>query len=438
MGLSLPSLRTPSWLSARSVRISAGTAVAAVLVVGMIRTSPARSTVSAAWRDASRASTKGWAASWGAAMQPPVQGAGPALNWSRKGFEDQTVRQVIRLSTGGAQVRVRLSNLYGTRPLHVSGATLGRSAGGAMVWPNTMRTLTFGHEKSVVIPAGRDAVSDALALRTSRLERLTVSLRFDERTGRATFHRFAQSSSYRAQGDHLPDQGAGAYTQSTASWYYLSGVEVSGGPVARKRNTVVVFDDSLMDGVGTTAGAGRRFSDRLADRLVAERRTLAVVNAGIGSARLLSDSDCGGEDGLTRFRRDVLDRPGVRSVIVQLGAYDIGAPRPGGPCVQPSPRVSAQQLIAGHRALISEAREDGVKPIGMTIPPLKGALSPFWTPEGERVRQQLNHWIRTSGSYDSVVDADRVLAASGNPAFGVHPEDEGHRAVAAAVDVAAL
>jgi len=54
-------------------------------------------------------------------MQPPVPGndtMGP--NWS-DGFANQTVRQVIRVSRGGSQVRVRLSNLYGTKPLRVTG-----------------------------------------------------------------------------------------------------------------------------------------------------------------------------------------------------------------------------------------------------------------------------------------------------------------------------
>ncbi|MFI0356543.1 GDSL-type esterase/lipase family protein [Actinomadura sp. 9N407] len=425
----------------RFVQIAVGTLVAAVLVVGMVRTSPARSTVSAALRDASTSTP--WAGAWGTAVQPPLGGP----NWSKSGFEDQTVRQVIRLSTGGAQVRIRLSNLYGTRPLHVDGATLGRSAGGGMVWPKTLRNLTFDEKASVVIPAGREAVSDSLALPTSPLERLTISLQLTERTGQATFHRHAMAPSYRAQGNHLSDQGADAFTQTSNSWYYLSGVEVAGAPVARDRNTVVAFGDALVDGVGSTAGADRRFPDHLAERLAAAHRTLAVTNAGIGDARLLNDSDCGGEKGLTRFRRDVLDRPGVRSVIVSLGANDIGAVRSGEPCMRPNPPVSSEQLIAGHRALVRAARAEGVKAIGVTIPPMKGALVPYWSPEGEKVRQEVNHWIRTSGTYDSVADADHAMAAQADAQMprsgyvymdGAHPNDAGHLAIAGTVDLDAL
>jgi lysophospholipase L1-like esterase len=425
----------------RFVQITVGTVVAAVLVAGIVRTSPARSTVSAAWRDAS--TTTPWAGAWGTAVQPAVEGA----DWSKKGFEDQTVRQVVRLSTGGAELRIRVSNLYGTRPLHIGGATLGRSAGGGMVWPDTLRNLTFDEKRSVVIPAGREAVTDSIALPTSPLERLTISLRFTERTGQATFHRHAMASSYLAQGDHLSDLGGEAYRQSTNSWYYLSGVEVAGAPVARERNTVVAFGDAVVDGVGSSTGADRRFSDQLAERLAAAHRTLAVANAGIGDGKLLNDSDCGGEKGLTRFRRDVLERPGVRSVIVSLGANDIGAAQSREACTRPSPQVTSEQLIAGHRALVRAARAQGIKVIGMTIPPMKGALLPYWSPQGEKVRQEVNDWIRTSGSYDSVADADRAMAAAADARLprsgyvyldGLHPNDAGHLAIAGTVDLDAL
>ena len=96
-----------------------------------------------------------WSATWASAMQPPVAGNGTTgPNWS-DGFSDQTVRQVIRVSSGGSQVRVRLSNLYGTKPLQVTGATIARTRDGAMVEPGTVRSLTFHGARSATIqPAG--------------------------------------------------------------------------------------------------------------------------------------------------------------------------------------------------------------------------------------------------------------------------------------------
>jgi lysophospholipase L1-like esterase len=432
----------------RGVRITLGSAVGLALVAGVVQTSPSRQAVAAAWARATEpntttSNTTTWVGGWGTAVQPPVAGdEDSGQNWSKEGFRDHTVRQVVRVGVGGTRLRIRLSNVFGTRPLRVDGATVGRSAGGALVWPDTLRKVTFGGSSGTVIPPGREAVSDAVPLSTSPLERLTVNLRFTGATGPATFHRFALDSTYRADGDHLSDIGADAFTESTGSWYFLSGIDVDGGRAGRR--TVVVLGDSLVDGVGTTSGADRRVPDGLAERLAAARRPYGVVNAGVGTGKLLRDSPCGGQSGVGRFRRDVLGRPGVRAVIVHLGANDIGAPQMDDPCVRPNPKVSAKELIDGHRRLIREAHAHGIKAIGTTILPMKGALFPIWSQEAEKVRRQFNTWVRTSGEYDAVLDVDRVMADPADPSRprpgyvfmdGLHPNDAGALAIAAAVNL---
>ncbi|WNG34251.1 hypothetical protein F0U61_11875 [Archangium violaceum] len=44
-------------------------------------------------------------------------------------FNNQTIRQVLRTSIGGDQVRVRFSNAFGTSPLEIDGARIALSAG---------------------------------------------------------------------------------------------------------------------------------------------------------------------------------------------------------------------------------------------------------------------------------------------------------------------
>jgi lysophospholipase L1-like esterase len=381
-----------------------------------------------------------WTGTWTAAQVAAFPDFFGQKNWS-EGFDNQSVRQVVRVSRGGSTVRIRVSNVYGEAPLRLSGASIGRAGAGASLRPGRVRPLTFNRSPSTVVPAGREAVSDATPLRVAALERLSVTLYFAGRTGPSTFHPLAIATSYRAADDHRFDRDGAVFSETSQSWYYLSGVDVR-GPGRTRRGAVVAFGDSITDGVLSTPDADNRYPDELAERLVAAGRPLGVLNAGIGGNRVLADSPGFGEKATARFQRDALGQPGVRTVIVLEGINDIGVGEATG-----AP-VTAQQLIGGHRALIRAARARGVKVIGGTITPTKGVPYPgYHTERGEAVRDAVNQWIRTSGEYDAVVDFDRALADPLDPdrmrreydgGDGLHPNDAGMRAMAAAVDLEAL
>ncbi|WP_116051443.1 SGNH/GDSL hydrolase family protein [Amycolatopsis palatopharyngis] len=386
-----------------------------------------------------------WVGTWGTSMQEPGPDGFSGPNWSREGFTDQSVRQVVRVSTGGLRLRVRLSNEYGTVPLRLTGASVGKASTGGSLRPGSVRSLTFDHSPSATIPAGEQLASDPVPLPIAPLETLSVTLYFAEPTGPSTFHEQAVATTYRAAGDHRFDRAASAFTESTKSWYYLAGVDVA-DRVFGARDTVVTLGDSITDGVASTVDAHNRYPDELAERLVAARKPLGVLNAGISGNRVLRDSPCFGANALDRFERDVAEQPGVRTVIVLEGINDIGMGGPGfGDCVPPSPEVTAQDLIDGHRELIEAARDAGIKTVGATLLPMKGAF--YHDSEAEAVRDAVNEWIRGSGEYDEVLDLDRIMADPEdgdrlNPAYdggdGLHPNDAGMRAMAEAIDLNTL
>ena len=380
----------------------------------------------------------GWSATWAASPHAPTDVFGPT--WGTAGFENHTVRQVVRTSAGGAAVRIRLSNAYGTSPLVVTGATVARTALGAAVRPNTVRHLTFGGRRSVTVPVGGEAVGDLSPLAVPPLSQMTVTLYLAGKTGPATGHTFASATSWRTSGDHRADVAADAFTETSSSWYYVNAVEV----VDRtpRREVVVAFGDSITDGTASTVDADNRYPDELAERLAGRR---GVVNAGIGGNRVLNDSACFGEKATSRFERDALAQPDVRTVILLEGINDIGFNQFAIDCTTPNPAVTAAELIAGYRELIGKARAKGVRIVGGTLLPFKGAG--YYTEAGEAVRDEVNAWIRTSGEFDAVVDFDRALADPADPdalrpAYDsgdrLHPNDAGYRAMAEAVDLSAL
>jgi lysophospholipase L1-like esterase len=382
-----------------------------------------------------------WTGAWATSMitaSPPLFGL---PNWSLEGFANQSVRQVVRVARGGSAVRIRLSNVYGAAPLRLAGATLGVAGDGASVRPGTLRTLTFGHSPSTVVPAGRETASDAVRMRIFPLDRLSLTLFFAEPTGSATFHPFAFAASYRASGDHRLDQNAQAFGETSVSWYYLTGVDVAGP--GNEREAVVAFGDSITDGAMSTTDANNRYPDELAERLAAAGRSISALNAGISGNQLLASFPGYGASGLDRFRRDVLKQPQVRTVIMLEGINDIAISE----ATRGEP-VTAAQLVDGYQTLIRAARDNGVRVIGATITPTKGTVFPaYYTERGEAVRDAVNSWIRTSGAYDAVVDLDRVFADPTDPdrmrpeynsGDGVHPNDTGMRAIAEAIDLETL
>jgi lysophospholipase L1-like esterase len=375
-----------------------------------------------------------WVNAWGAAPDEP----GPS-------FEKQTLRQVVRTSIAGSSVRIRLSNLFGTRPVTFGPVRVAAHAGGGSIRPGTDRTLTFGGKPSVTIAPGADALSDAAAFDVAALQELAVSLYVPDATGPSTTHTVGMQNAYVARTDKTPATALpGAEPDGTR--YFLTDVEVAAAPDAR---VLVVVGDSVSDGVGSTEDANARWPDALAARLQAapELRTVAVVNSGLAGNRILNDgvSPFLGPSTLKRLDRDALDKPGVRWIVLLQGINDITATQ-----LLPSAadKVTVDQLVAGMKTLVARARARGVKVFGATLLPRAGARgSRPHTPAGEAMRVKLNEWIRTGGAFDAVVDFEAVMRDPARPTYlradfdsgdGTHPNDAGYRAMAAAFDLALL
>src|SRR5262245_10280907 len=341
-----------------------------------------------------------WVTTWAASPQPSMRAFGPIP--STPTFANQTIRQIVRVSTGGSRLRLRVSNEYGTAPLTV-GAVRVAIAAAEGEQPGSSRVVTFAGQQSIVIAAAAPAVSDPVDLAIKPLTPLSVSLYLPEDGGVCSCHSTALQTAYVSdKGDFSAAPFKAAQTLQSRA--YLSAIDVE----ASAAKAVVVFGDSISDGVGSTADANRRWPDRLAERLAARGGApWAVVNHGISGNRVLSDGM--GQSALARFDRDVLAVPGAAAVIVFMGVNDIGMSygTPEGPlagvfkAMAPARKPSAADLIAGYQQLIARAHAAGLKIYGATIAPYEGAM--YYSSQGDAVRAAVNNWIRTGKAFDAVL-----------------------------------
>jgi lysophospholipase L1-like esterase len=387
-----------------------------------------------------------WIATWAASPQS----AAPNPNQPLLNIEDQTVRERVRVSIGGAQICIRLSNEYGSAPLLVGSATVGAPNDPASVRPGSIQTVTFGGRNSVTIPVGAPVLSDPVAFPVTSGAEISISLYFPKRVATPTLHALALKRAVVSQhGDHTRAEKIEGGSASESS-ILVSAVLVPAHPSQR---LIVAFGDSVTDGDGSTVDADDNWPSDLIRRLgkTPEGSKLAVVNEGIAGNRLLSEGFAVsfGVSALARFDRDALALPGVTHIVLLEGINDIGFPGAklgGSYLADPADVRTPEDLIFAYRQLISRAHAHGIKLIGATITPFEGVdLSGYYSESKEAVRQTVNKWIRTSGSFDAVIDFDAVLRDPDHPSrllprFAsqdqLHPNDVGYRAMADAIDLA--
>ncbi len=400
---------------------------ALALAAGLIAQTPAR------------AQDENWVGTWTANPQP-VWGGGFALPTKIPAtVRDQTIRQSVRISLGGSRLRFVFSNAYGSGPLVIGAASVAMP--GQSNSRDATHKLTFGGKDGISIPAGSPAVSDPVDLNAEAQAQMDVSVYLPDETPLTTFHWDGRQTARFGKGDltratDFPSIG------TTDARIFLSEVLVD----SPNQGAVAVIGDSITDGNGSTLDADARWPDLLGRRLAS--RHVAVLNAGISGARLLSDGM--GVSAVARIGRDVLAEPNVKAVIVLIGINDIAWPGTAFARQQAQPNFDA--LIAGYQQLVALAHAHNVRVVGATLTPFEGALSgtplgDYYDPEKDALRQQVNHWIRESGAFDAVVDFDATLRDPSHPSRlapaldsgdHLHPGDRGSRTMADAVDIDAM
>jgi lysophospholipase L1-like esterase len=374
-----------------------------------------------------------WIGSW-AASQQLVE---PSNALNPEDLHDATLRQIVHLSVGGSQLRLHLSNRFGSTPLHVTAVHVAQpvSPNSSKIVPGSDKTLTFSGSSSALIPPHADYISDPASYSASALSDIAITLHLDAPPPEQTGHPGSRATSYIAHGDLVsaPDL-TGAKT--VEHWYFIAGIDVTAPPEAA---AVVALGDSITDGHGATTNGNDRWTDVLARRLQTQpgTRHLAVLNQGIGGNRLLSDGL--GPNALSRIDPDVIAQPGVRYLIVLEGVNDIGMLTRAGEVAPAEHDALVRRMLGAYEQIIARAHTHDIKVIGGTILPFVGSSVYHPGPASDADRQAINQWIRAPGHFDAVIDFDKIVRDPDHPdrllprfdsGDHLHPSPAGYAAMA--------
>ena len=389
------------------------------------------------------AGAEAWITTWAASPQGRWNDELPAPFGIAEALENQTVRQVARVSVGGQRVRIVLSNEFGSKPLVIGAASIGLASKDGAV-EGAVKPLTWSGQGAVTIPPGAPMISDPVDLPVEALGSLSVSIFLPRKTALSTVHWDGVQTAYISEPGDFTQAESFKAAGTTKARLFLSAIAVDAKPDSQ---AIVFFGDSITDGNCSTPDANRRWPDFIAERLQkGGDKDVAVVNEAISGNRVLSDGM--GINALARFDDDVLDHPRVKTVVVMEGINDIGWPGEGAITPEDEMRTK-EEIVAGYQQLIDRAKAHDIRIIGATLTPFtdtfKGLPTEgYYTPEKEKIRQAVNEWIRTSNAFDGVIDFDKTVEDPSrpgyiNPAYDcgdhLHPNDAGYKAMADSVDL---
>lgn len=330
------------------------------------------------------------------------------------GLRNLTFRTRIQPTISGEDVRITLSNEFGTGPLTIDTASVAK---GYEKLPQAIKTwtrknVTFNGQSSVTIPAGETVTSDPVGMSVDAREYLTVSL-FMKRTETMKTYGLIGGDTYIMSGNFAKaattigvpmkmEADFGEYSVIPA----LTGVEV----YAPEASSAVVIGDSTL---------ANDIPILLAEKLQSAGITnVGILQQAIKGNRLLDDGAgilgmAYGEAMVDRFERDALNQPGVERIFLKVGVNDVV--HPNCESLKDEARaVTAEEMIAGYKQLIQQAHERGIEVYLFTRTAWKGYARNVlgsddvqWSPEIDQMRQDINAWIRSSDNpADGYIDLD--------------------------------
>ena len=351
-------------------------------------------------------SSQRWVSVWGNAVSV-------AENRPERYAKDITIRYPINVPFSGSAVRLTFDNYCGTEPVTLSKVTVFY---GGKFFP-----VFYKGQREIPIGAGESVVTDPLSVHINEGELVQVSFYLADFTlMRSVVYACGPlSEGLYANGDQSENPSIDILrSRRTQLFYFLSNVSVL---TDADNRAVVCYGDSI---------TAQDWPDRLAMRCFQEGFSkTAVIRRATSGSRILRQYNClvyesYGLSGENRFAHEV-PTDGADTVIIQQGINDIIHPvgenvnvfRPM------SDLPTVEELIAGLKSYIAQARSFGYKVYVGTLLPMGGWRTD--APFRQEMRHAYNEFIRTTDLIDGCIDFDAALRDPENPNYFLPEYDSG-------------
>ena len=351
--------------------------------------------------------------------------------------KDLTLRYPVQIFFSGSKLRFHFSNLTGTENVKLANVFVAKKTDDEKY---DCVPVLFCNSESAVIPPGKEILSDDVEMLIDAGDVIEVSMYFADYTqmNAGTLVTGPLSKGKFAYGNYSAQKELPAEKSRNTSWFYfLNTIDIF---TEEKNHALICFGDSI---------TAQSWPDYLAMRAYQNAScNVSVIRRAVCGTRILRQYDCityaaYGLKGETRFPLET-QVAGADKVIVQHGINDIIHPvgkdinqfRPW------SDMPSSDDLIEGFKKFyIEHARKRGLKIYGGTLLPIYGWRT--YEDFREKIRCELNDWIRTTDLLDGFIDFDRALRDSKfkerfsegfDSGDHLHPSEAAYKAMADCVD----
>ncbi|PBJ15937.1 SGNH/GDSL hydrolase family protein [Flavobacterium sp. ACN6] len=378
-------------------------------------------------KSSKKAADVNWVGSWACAQMLVETNNMPP----DPGLAENTLRQIIKVSIGGDNIRLRFSNLFSDQPTVLKKISIANVINAPAIDKNTQQILSFNGNQEITLNPGQDVFSDVVNFQLKPGQLLAITIYYGAASQKTSGHPGSRTTSYILTGDNVNNADFSDAVK-TDHWYSIMGLDVM---ASKETSNIVCLGNSITDGRGSGTNKQNRWTDILAARLSADNTTkhIGVLNLGIGGNCVVKGGL--GPTALDRFDRDVLSQAGTKWLVILEGINDIG----GIKRAEDAP-VKAQEIIDAYKVMIEKAHARDIKVYGCTILPFQKSF--YDAPFKQDARDIVNAWIRNN--FDAVIDFDKEMASEADPKTilsnmhdgdFLHPNELGYKRMGEVVDL---